>query len=217
MKKREFKPLQRKSGFRDANLIIIAAEGSNTEKHYFEALSKDIKYRNPKVHVEILVREETASSPQHVLEAMNQFKRTYSLSDDDLLWLVIDVDRWKPQMLSEVAAQCVQKKFYLAVSNPSFEVWLLMHRRSLDSFTEEEIKQLSENKKDGSRTRLEKALLDLCGRYDKTRLNTDDYIPFVEKAIEHARTSDTNPADRWPQTIGTRVYLLAESIIKKPV
>jgi len=55
----------------------------------------------------------------------------------------------------------------------------------------------------------------------KTSVNSDialaapTLIAHVETAIERARALDKNPADRWPQTLGTRVYLLAESVMNR--
>ncbi|MBQ3772166.1 MAG: hypothetical protein II834_09580 [Bacteroidaceae bacterium] len=37
----------------------------------------------------------------------------------------------------------------------------------------------------------------------------------VEKAIARAKVLDKNPSDRWPQSLGTRVYLLAESVMNR--
>ena len=42
-----------------------------------------------------------------------------------------------------------------------------------------------------------------------------DIKVHVEEAIERAKALDKNPADRWPQTLGTRVYLLAESVMNR--
>lgn len=90
---------ERKEAFRDARLIIIASEGKETEKIYFNALAKD--YRNPRVHVKVLERseeEQNNSSPSHVMKQLDDYKEQYSLEADDELWLVIDKDRW-PQTL----------------------------------------------------------------------------------------------------------------------
>ena len=52
--KREFK---RKSGFRDAKLIVIATEGEKTETKYFrEIVSKDW-YPNSRIHVEVIEKK----------------------------------------------------------------------------------------------------------------------------------------------------------------
>jgi len=103
---------------RDTRLIIIAAEGEKTEKQYFSV------FQSLRVQVKVLHTEEGLSAPKHVFARLNEYRRAYDLKGDDQLWLVIDVDHWPQEMLSEIAAGSVQKRFGLAVSNPCFEVWL---------------------------------------------------------------------------------------------
>ena len=64
----------------------------------------------------------------------------------------------------------------------------------------------------GHRTRLEQELLEILGDYNKSKLDTSRFLPFVEKAIERAKALD-NSDDRWPQHLGTRVYLLVSKIV----
>lgn len=75
---------------------------------------------------------------------------------------------------------------------------------------------------DGEQTKVKE-----CGPYLKVRLRQEmgsyhesDYdakmlITHVEVAIARAKALDNNSTDRWPQTFGTRVYLLAESIMNR--
>ena len=214
MPKRVFKPRTRKSGFRDAKLIVIATEGMVTETKYFNDLAFDEKYRNPKIHVEILERSATASAPNHIIHELDKFRRQFRLNEYDELWLVIDVDRWGDAKLSDIATQCEQKVYQLAVSNPCFELWLLLHVKSLDEYAADELSDIANNSRANGRTWLEKELLELCGSYDKSNLNTSHYIPYVETAIQRAQEIDANLEHRWPNQIGTRVYLLAKSIIE---
>src|SRR5690606_25034532 len=107
----------------------------------------------------------------------------------------------------------LSKKYLFAVSNPCFEIWLLLHIKSIDEYTSEQLKELTENRKLNGRTRIEKEIIDICGTYNKSNLNSVDFLPYVETAIERARVMDVNPNHRWTNHIGTRVYLLAESII----
>lgn len=93
---------ERGEAFRDARLVVIASEGKDTERIYFNALARE--YANPRVHVRILERcedEKNNSSPKHVLGQLKNYKRQYGLEQDDELWLVVDKDpndRW-PQTL----------------------------------------------------------------------------------------------------------------------
>ena len=208
----ERRNFKRKSSLRDSRLIIIAAEGEETEKKYFEGLKEN--YENPRVHVEVLDRLEASSDPAKVLRRLDKFRSDYNLRRDyDELWLVIDVDRWGNQKLSLVSQQCVQKHYRLAVSNPSFEIWLILHVHSLDAYSPEIQAELIANKKEGKRTRLEQELLALLGSYNKTNPDMNYFAPQVFDAISNARNADKNLENRWPNGLGTRVYLLVEEIV----
>lgn len=76
--KRRFKPLSRPSAFRDAQLIIIATEDTKAEPKYFRDVAS--YYKNPKVHVEVLTRPGTASSPEYVINMLDKFKQKYHLN-----------------------------------------------------------------------------------------------------------------------------------------
>lgn len=103
-----FIPRNRRSGNRDAKLIIIASEGTNTEKKYFDDLVDSCATLN--IHVEVLDRIDAGSDPKTVLKALDDFRKQYSLRlGYDELWLVIDVDRWREKQLSEAGSLCAQK------------------------------------------------------------------------------------------------------------
>lgn len=214
--KREFKPRIRGSGFRDARLIVIASEGLHTENKYFRDLASKEYFPNPKVHVEVLPRKETASSPNKVIQQLDQFRREYKLKRQDELWMVIDFDKWGGKALSEIAAICTTKNYRLAVSNPCFELWLLLHLKSLDEYPQTIINEFLDNPKvSRKRCRLDEELLTLLGSYNKSNPDTSQFLPNVELAIQRAKCIDKHPEHRWPNSLGTRVYLLAENIIKR--
>ena len=210
---------ERREAFRDARLIVIASEGKDTEKIYFRALAKE--FSNPRVHVHILERsleEENSSSPEHVLKQLNEYKQTYDLESDDELWLVIDKDRWTDAMLSYVATSCSQDGFMnMALSNPCIELWLLLHLIDPLSLTLEERQKWIENKRKSKNSDpYVKVLLRKClGSYHESSYDASLLIQHVDDAISRARVLDKNPEDRWPQTMGSRCYLLAESIMNK--
>lgn len=209
--KRRFKPLSRPSAFRDAKLIIIATEDTKAEPKYFRDVAA--YYKNPKVHVEVLTRPGTASSPEYVINMLDKFKQKYHLNKIDELWMVIDVDRWGEKKLSLIAMLCRQKNYFLAVSNPCSDIWFLIHKQSLDDYPGETLNEFLENKKIYKRTRLEIELIKVYGGFNKKNLNTAQFLPFVNEAVARARKLDIHPEQRWPLQLGTRIYLLAEKII----
>lgn len=210
---------ERREAFRDARLIVIASEGKDTERIYFKALAKE--YTNPRVHVHILERseaEQNNSSPDHVLKQLNDYKSQYELEADDELWLVLDKDRWTEAMLSCVATECSQEvAMHMALSNPCFELWLLLHIEDSALLTPEEQKQWIENRRKSKNgdPYLKVRLRQKMGSYHESSYDALALIAHVEDAIERARALDKNPNDRWPQTLGTRVYLLAESVMNR--
>ncbi len=208
-------PRTRRTNRRDPRLIIIATEGTCTETIYFEDLASFEGYQNSRVQVEVVSRNSNESSPSHVLDSLEEFKRKWRLNKADELWMVIDVDRWGMKKISDVATKCYQKKYFLVVSNPCFEIWLLLHVQSLDGYTETELEELRENKKVGGRTRLELELKKVLGEYNKTSPNTAHFLPFVQMAIARAKTLDITPHERWPNGLGSHVYKLVEQIIGK--
>lgn len=109
--------------------ILIVCEGRETERRYFEAFQHEV--RNPRVHVEIarqtgvpktVVKDAISLREQASEEARRQ--RDENLLWDEV-WGVFDVDD-HPGLNDalELARQhCVQ----VAVSNPCFELWALLH------------------------------------------------------------------------------------------
>ena len=53
------------------------------------------------------------------------------------------------------------------------------------------------------------------GSYHEANYDAEMLIEHVGEAIDRAKSLDTNLTDRWPQTLGTRVYLLAESVMNR--
>lgn len=210
---------ERREAFRDARLIVIASEGKDTERIYFKALAKE--YTNPRVHVHILERsedEQNNSSPEHVLKQLNDYKGHYELESDDELWLVVDRDRWTEAMLSRVATECAQDNFmHVALSNPCIELWLLLHLVDATLLTSEEEQLWMDNRRKSKNADpyLKVRLRQEMGSYHESSYDAKMLIEHVDVAIARAEALDKNPADRWPQTLGTRVYLLAESVMNR--
>jgi hypothetical protein len=201
---RERREFVRRAGLRDATLYIIAAEGIVTEANYFNGLKA--RWHSPRIHVEVLTRLNVGdSSPEKVLDALRTFTRSYKLRDGDQLWLVIDRDRWKAGTIASVARECERENYHLAVSNPCFEIWLLLHFEDVQSQPAERRQDLLRNE--------QSLLKKLIAKH--RRPNTefiDHFIQLTKTAIARSRSLDTAPGARWPSQLGTRVYRLVEQL-----
>ncbi len=208
------RPLERVSTVRDARLIIIATEDTKAAVTYFTDLISPQYFRSTRIQVKVLQRKDTKSAPQYVLDELQKFKRSYSLSDDDELWLVSDVDRWGDEKLASVAQQVFnQQNLEIAISNPAIEAWFLMHIVDVSDYTDSKLSQLFENNKQTSnRTALELELIDKLGSYSKSNLNTDHFLPHLDHAVAQAQKLDTDANARWPKSFGSHIYKLIKSI-----
>ena len=114
--------------------------------------------------------------------------------------------------------KCSQNRFFnFCVSNPCFELWLILHLEDVEHYSEEDRNGLSENKKTSRNgdTWTKKRLRSLMGSYRESKYEAATLLPNIEDAIARASKLDIKPDDRWPQTVGTRVYLLVNSILAK--
>lgn len=213
---RERREFKRPSFVRNVQkLFVIATEGVKTEIKYFEQFKSEEYYNNQSVFIEVLNRLTTDSSPAVVLKQLNNFSKDFNLNKDDELWMVIDRDKqsWSIGQIAEVARLCVQKRYGFALSNPSFELWLLLHRKDINQYSADVREELLRNPKTGNRSRVEIELLRICGTYNKSNLNVDDYLPYVNVAIQRAEALTQNVNERWPDYLGSHVYKLVRKLM----
>lgn len=208
--RRDFKRIE---GVRSSRLIVIAAEGRATENIYFEAMRQELCATN--VQLVVLNRDDDNSNPANVHRQIKDFMDEYNILDDDQLWIVVDRDDWKEKMLADIAQLCQQNNnLQFCMSNPCFELWLILHLKDVSKYSEEDKKKLFENPRlstHGTWTKYH--LRKLMGHYQESDYDPFILLPHIEEAIKRAESLDANPKDRWPQTMGTRVYLLAKSIM----
>jgi len=214
---RQRKPFIRPEDKRSAKLIIIATEGRKTEKIYFEELANQYDKKN--IHIEIIPKFDDNSNPESVFIQLEEFEKKYIISEDDELWMVIDRDfqSWEIREIKYVAQLCMQKNNYnFGLSNPAFEIWLLCHLTDISKLNSLKKKELFHNRKKGKRTACEIELLKHIrsyNKYNKSNYDPSIFTKNIIKAIENAEKIDINKKSRWPSYLGTRLYILAKSII----
>jgi len=178
--------------------FVIATEGSKTEREYFSHIIKPFScyadFAGKKDH----------SAPEQVLASMEDLLEKKKLNDSDQAWLVVDRDDWQPDQLNKLQtwAQGGKNRF-VAVSNPKFEYWLLLH---FDNGNRIKSPKDVDN-------RLKKYL----PNYKKDLKDTAKITPDnTKKAIDRIKEKDrTHCTDcDWPKTpYFTTVYRLVENIL----
>lgn len=105
-------------------LYVIATEGEVTEKVYFNGL-----FRRKNIRMPILSTQKGNSSPDRVLRRLSEYKNEHNAAPEEL-WLVIDRDYWDKKKLEKIKKDCESKNYNLIISNPCFELWLLLHQKN---------------------------------------------------------------------------------------
>ena len=211
------KSLERGEPFRDSTLVLVATEGAQTEKKYFERLTSREVFGTSRLRVVVASNSEHQSDPQHVLENLKQLAERYQLGDGDVAYLVIDRDRWEQRNLAEVASECGQCGFDLIVSNPCFELWFLLHRVDASELSAAEQDRLLENAKlSRDRKYIDRCIVDEFGSYQKRRPYNSEFLElvYIRSALSNARKLDHSPGHRWPEYLCTRVYQVVSLLLK---
>ena len=195
---------------RDDRVFLVATEDTHAPAQYFAELAF------PRVKVFMLPTEDGRSAPGHVFDrlraAFESAKARKEVQINDEFWLLLDTDHWIkgtniPGLLD--ALQQAQKSgFRFAMSNPCFELWLLLHHEEIPPGT-------TFGKCAEVGARLKAAL----NGYNKTNVRPAQFPrESIAVAIQRARSLEANPdapGGYWPEKAGTRVYLLLESITGK--
>jgi hypothetical protein len=214
---------ERQELFRESNtktkekIIVLAFEGNDTEDLYFSALRDHERYNDELIYLHILRRPkgDTNSSPKHVFNKLKrEAKDEFNFEAADELWMIIDTDRWRD--ISEIVQECKEQgNMFAAVSNPNFELWLLLHVRDVSGFTAREMDDVLKNRKSraaGKRTHVEKLLLEVLGSYNKSNIQPDRFLLHIDDAIARARALD-EAGEVYPSVVGSHVYKVVEKLI----
>jgi len=201
------------SGLRNPDLIVIACEGENREVRYFEGVRAQCALLGSQLKVLPLPkREGHLSAPDDVLYQLSAYKHQFGLKSHDELCLVIDrdVQSWSEAHIAYVARECSTRGFLLALSNPCFELWLVLHFEDANLLAEDDKQAWFES---GCRFLKQKFAALTHGQLPSL-LESDDFLALTRTAIENAKCLDDEPQSRWPNTLGTRVYLILEKVLK---
>ena len=192
--------LKRSAGrFRDRRLFVIVCEGAKTERLYFDALFVDDS-RVDIITVPPPAGSEHESSPRFLLERAVRYQERHRLRKEDQLWFVLDRDAWKMDQLVDLMRRCqphVNKSWFMALSNPCFEIWLYQHFKDLPGETH----PCQEWKRQVRRVQ--------PGRPDQPI-----YARNLDDALRRAEEKDTQPNETLAPVNVTKVYQLIRELLQ---
>ncbi|MGL5904511.1 MAG: RloB family protein [Cetobacterium sp.] len=198
-------PRERKSLFErkeniEAPLKIygLIMEGSQTEEDYFEGIILNKKKLGIKEKIKLhkipkkpLIRGENDSHCSHMLKQAIEYKEKNDYENEEVVF-VLDRDQqnFKEDQYDEFLKICSENGYNICMSNPTFELWLLMHfDMKLDS---EYIKKIKENRKISRSNRAPRFLaaevaLKLERSHRKKNVPFEKVINGVEQAIKNSQ------------------------------
>jgi hypothetical protein len=195
------RPLTRDSAsLRDDRLFIVACDDTFAPKQYFDF------FRLPRVKVEVVPTPDGTSAALHVLHRLLQFDH----DPDDELWMLLDTDHYTQgthlASFLDALREAKRRGVNVALSKPSFELWLLLHH------VEETALGVLSTAKD-----VEAALRATLGEYNKTNLKKEHYPPasVFDACIRAERLDATVGGGEIPSENTTRVYRLLKAIVAK--
>ena len=188
------RPLVRETAtFRDDRLFIVACEDTYAPKQYFDI------FEIPRVQIHVVPTQHGLSSPQHVLERL----LTFDYAEYDQRWLLLDIDHRNvgPHMknLVDTISEAQRQGVNMAVCNPCFELWLLLHHQD----------ETPESNRFTNCSDVERTLRGALGSYNKRRLDLERFRFGVVDACIRARQLDQSTLPEGPSA---QVHRILEAV-----
>lgn len=190
--------LKRKTGGREyRDVCWVSAEGW-TEKDYLRMdvfKNAPVAVRFPKdIHPD-------RRNPAAVLKRFQKAMRTEDFRKGDEAWIVVDIDMWKEEEFAELLNWAESdSRHHLAISNPKFELFLVMHFERGSGCTTPQ--------------KIDATLKRYWPRYDKRVNATRFSLDEVKAAVKAARMKRAGCQDVIPASGMTDIYLLVERLIE---
>lgn len=212
------RPVESETRYAKALYVISIAGEGKTEEQYFDGIAE--LNSSELIRIERLEKADVAdtkSHPNHVIDLLDErikYWESHGVEPNEL-WMVVDRDKQNVSkvQLIEIIEKCKKVGYNLALSNPTFEFWLLLHLVSIESYDKE---LLLSNPKDTVKTKkryLEQELSRLLGGYNKNKLQFEKLKQGINDAVSRAKEL---PVDNLAiiNNLGTSVCLLVEKIVR---
>lgn len=181
----------------DKNFRILIVCGSEaTESAYFTGL------RDARGHVgiKLLIAEKGRAAPE---EVVRYARRKMAANRYDDVWCVVDVDHFERAggQITKALRLADRHGIKMAISNPCFELWLLLHRAGCSVHC-------------ADCRAVHRILKRDLPAYDKARLKFEDFSAGVPDAVKRARELDPTGRDHAVNP-STGVWALVAMILEQ--
>lgn len=201
-------------------------------KIQFISVSEDAVHTSPNSRTPEQAKLLSKVRPKQLVERIDAFKQEkdnifqFSKYPDDEFWIITDVDmNWSNEIIDpqkgktykdewhDSVAACQAKGYCYAVSNPFFEIWLLLHH---DCPNEEDKKYaVTDDHAYESTPHFRERLERLNARIKNKHIKDIDYTEEkIKNAVQRAKQLHIDKADLCPHYFATTVYMLLEKIME---
>lgn len=208
-------------GLEPKSKYYIIPEGDNTEIQYFCGVRDNARELNivPLIEIIPIENDEWEYGQSHPKRKLSNFEKdlengkfTYD-NDIDKICFVIDRDpqNFSENQLDDFIDNCNKNKYEVYLSNPTFELFLIMHD---DRVLKIDKKEMLENRRNGKKGKrfLEKKLSEYFG-FNKKNLDFEKIKPNIKKAIKNEKQF-CEELDKLKNELGSNVGRLLDSIIE---
>lgn len=197
MARRKNDPLKRKVGGRGyRSACWVSAEGTTERDYLMMDVLKGacVNVRFPEnVHPH-------RRDPAQVLKRFVKAMRTQNFRKNDEAWILVDVDSWDESALRSLLDwEGRDPRHHVAISNPKFELFLVMHFERANGCTTPQ--------------KVDAALKKHMPRYDKRLSRTEFSREQVEAAIGNSKLKRASCKAAFPGPGMTDVHLLVEKLL----
>lgn len=220
---REPQPLIRKRGFKDPEkYYIIACEGTLTEYIYFGDLRASDLFNDSGL-IDIIPIEHPkniGTSPLELRTLIRTAKKDKNFRKNDEFWIISDRDDWATMHhinFDQFAEECrKEQNTFWALSNPCFEIWLLLHLKDISDYSDSERQKIFQNKKISQKKNyIDSVLANAIGNgRGYTKYPPKEFLmPNIKTAVRRAKALSKR-GELYPHFLGTDVYKLVKKLIK---
>ena len=189
-----------------------------------EKVEKETEQELREKYTEEIEKIRTGSNPKRTLQCIelykekNEDKYDFKNHPDDEFWLILDIDHHLEEDFKdeweEVLKNGEMKGYKFAISNPFFEVWLLLHHDELKEKDREMSVNLVNRYKSEFKSHYKTRLKEVGAKLKNKKVVYGHYdAKKVKDAIERAKIIDSSE-EKYPLTAGSTVYRLVEKIVE---
>lgn len=183
---------------KEGKLYFIFCEGEKRETNYFYFFNRIAS----QIIIQIVPIEDGKNSPiglynnacQNLIKGEKNPYPSYILNDGDEIWFIIDTDKWGKEVVTLRDSIIKHQNWFVAQSNPSFEVWLYYH------FEKEKPKTTVENWKS------------FLNEVVKGGFNPNKHPIYIETAVLNSEKNYSSTNNQ-PDTVTTELFFLAKKIL----